>query len=285
MPRKSTTTEPVKTRKSSAKKTTTKSTTATKKAAPTKAATTTKKTTASKTSVTKTTATKKPTKPSTAKKTASKPVSETAAVKKTAVKKGAEPKVESTARKKAEPSKVARKVSPVASKEKVTAESTKATTTRAAALLDPQHINLPGKPIVFGDITIEPYDLGKADEYMGLNQKDHFIKILHAWKRALMQEVDRTVSLLQDEVKNLPDMTDRASQEEEFSVALRTRDRERKLIRKIDQTLTRIREDDYGFCDMCGIEIGIRRLEARPTANLCIDCKTLDEIVEKQTRG
>ena len=97
-----------------------------------------------------------------------------------------------------------------------------------------------------------------------------------------MEEVDRTVHHMQDEAANFPDPADRASQEEEFSLELRTRDRERKLIKKIDQTLQRIEEDDYGFCDSCGVEIGIRRLEARPTATLCIDCKTLAEIKEKQ---
>lgn len=97
-----------------------------------------------------------------------------------------------------------------------------------------------------------------------------------------MNEVDRTVSHMKDDAANFPDPADRASQEEEFSLELRTRDRERKLIKKIDQMLQRIEEDDYGFCDSCGVEIGIRRLEARPTATLCIDCKTLAEIKERQ---
>jgi DnaK suppressor protein len=95
------------------------------------------------------------------------------------------------------------------------------------------------------------------------------------WKSELMEEVDRTVHHMQDESANLPDPNDRATQEEEFSLELRTRDRERKLIKKIDQTIDRIEKDDYGFCDDCGVEIGIRRLEARPTATLCIDCKSL----------
>ena len=97
-----------------------------------------------------------------------------------------------------------------------------------------------------------------------------------------MREVDRTVSHMKDDAANFPDPADRASQEEEFSLELRKRDRERKLIRKISQTLQRIDEGDYGFCDACGVEIGIRRLEARPTATLCIDCKTLAEIKERQ---
>ena len=100
-----------------------------------------------------------------------------------------------------------------------------------------------------------------------------------------MEEVDRTMSHMKDEAANFPDPADRASQEEEFSLELRTRDRERKLIKKIDSTMELIEADDYGYCDACGVEIGIRRLEARPTATLCVDCKTLDEIKEKQTTG
>lgn len=113
-------------------------------------------------------------------------------------------------------------------------------------------------------------------------QRAHFTNILQQWKRELMTEVDRTVSHMKDDAANFPDPADRASQEEEFSLELRTRDRERKLIKKIDQMLQRIEEGDYGFCDSCGVEIGIRRLEARPTAALCIDCKTLAEIKERQ---
>ncbi len=131
----------------------------------------------------------------------------------------------------------------------------------------------------------EPYKEKRGEEYMGENQVAHFKKLLRAWKQQLMEEVDRTVSHMKDEAANFPDPADRATQEEEFSLELRTRDRERKLIAKIDSTLERIDADDYGFCDQCGIEIGIRRLEARPTANLCVDCKTLDEIREKQTVG
>jgi DnaK suppressor protein len=132
---------------------------------------------------------------------------------------------------------------------------------------------------------IEPYTEKKNEEYMGEAQRAHFKKILFAWKHELMEEVDRTVSHMKDEAANFPDPADRATQEEEFSLELRTRDRERKLIKKIDKTLLRLEDDDYGFCDQCGIEIGIRRLEARPTADLCVDCKTLDEIREKQISG
>ena len=120
---------------------------------------------------------------------------------------------------------------------------------------------------------------------MSNSHKDHFRAILTAWKKQLMTEVDRTVSNLRDEMANYPDPADRASQEEEFSLELKTRDRERKLIRKIESTMDLIDQDDYGYCESCGIEIGIKRLEARPTATKCIDCKTLDEIKERQIHG
>ena len=130
-----------------------------------------------------------------------------------------------------------------------------------------------------------PYPLDTGEEYMNDPQKDHFRGILLNWKRQLMEEVDSTITHLKEEATNFADPSDRASQEEEFSLELRTRDRERKLIRKIDESMERIDNDDYGYCDACGVEIGIRRLEARPTATLCIDCKTLAEIKEKQLGG
>ena len=120
---------------------------------------------------------------------------------------------------------------------------------------------------------------------MNESQQEHFRGILKNWRSELMEEVDRTVSHMKDEAANFPDPADRATQEEEFSLELRTRDRERKLIKKIESTLELIDQDEYGFCDACGIEIGIKRLEARPTATLCIDCKTLEEIKEKQEHG
>ena len=129
---------------------------------------------------------------------------------------------------------------------------------------------------------VEPYQAKPGEEYMNDAQKVHFRKILEAWRNQLREEVDRTVDHMKDEAANFPDPADRASQEEEFSLELRTRDRERKLIKKIDETLQLIEDNDYGWCDSCGVEIGIRRLEARPTATLCIDCKTLAEIKEKQ---
>jgi DnaK suppressor protein len=131
-------------------------------------------------------------------------------------------------------------------------------------------------------LGVEPYRIVADEEYMNQRQEDHFRELLLAWKRSLMEEVDRTVHHMQDEATNFPDPNDRATQESEFSLELRTRDRERKLIKKIDEALTRLDEHEYGYCEACGVEIGIRRLEARPTATLCIDCKTLDEIREKQ---
>ena len=127
-----------------------------------------------------------------------------------------------------------------------------------------------------------PYVPAEDEEYMNEAQRNHFRGLLAQWKRELMEEVDRTMHHMKDEAANFPDPTDRASQESEFSLELRTRDRERKLIRKIDQAIGRVDRDDYGFCHTCGLEIGIRRLEARPTATLCVDCKSLDEIRERQ---
>lgn len=130
-----------------------------------------------------------------------------------------------------------------------------------------------------------PYQESEGEEYMNDAQKTHFRGLLLTWRQELMEEVDRTVSHMKDEAANFPDPADRASQEEEFSLELRTRDRERKLIKKIDKTLELLETEDYGYCDACGVEIGIRRLEARPTATQCVDCKTLDEIKEKQILG
>ena len=132
---------------------------------------------------------------------------------------------------------------------------------------------------------VAPYQETPGEEYMNDQQKAHFRKILGAWRNQLMQEVDRTVDHMKDEAANFPDPVDRAAQEEEFALELRTRDRERKLIKKIEKTLQLLEDDDFGYCEHCGIEIGIRRLEARPTADLCVDCKTLAEIKEKQMAG
>ena len=133
--------------------------------------------------------------------------------------------------------------------------------------------------------TFIPYQVSEGEEYMSDDQLAHFRQLLLNWKQELMEEVDRTVQHLKEEASNFADPADRATQEEEFSLELRTRDRERKLIKKINDTIDMIDDGDYGYCDACGIEIGIRRLEARPTATLCVDCKSLAEIKEKQIGG
>lgn len=127
-----------------------------------------------------------------------------------------------------------------------------------------------------------PYQAEPGEEYMNKKQLVHFRTILLNWKAELSEELDRTVHTMQDEVTMFADPNDRASQESDMTLELRNRDRERKLIKKIDDTLRNIDAGDYGYCEGCGIEIGLKRLEARPTATLCIDCKTLDEIREKQ---
>ncbi len=129
---------------------------------------------------------------------------------------------------------------------------------------------------------IKPYTPKKGEEYMNPKQLDHFRQILRALKGELSEGIDRTVHTMQDEATIFADPNDRASQESDMALELRNRDRERKLIKKIDETIGRIDAEDYGYCDSCGIEIGLKRLEARPTATLCIDCKTLDELREKQ---
>ena len=130
--------------------------------------------------------------------------------------------------------------------------------------------------------TFPPYKAKAREEYMNPRQLAHFRLMLDTMKRELSQDIDRTVHTMQDEAPIFADPNDRASQESDMSLELRNRDRERKLIKKIDETIARIDASEYGYCDSCGIEIGLKRLEARPTATLCIDCKTLDELREKQ---
>ena len=159
------------------------------------------------------------------------------------------------------------------------------------ASLDTQGDSLVGQaapPVPGGDSRFRnfvPYSPAPGEEYMNADQVTHFRSILNEWRRELMEQVDRTVNQLQDEASNFPDELDRATREEELGIELRTRDRERRLIRKINETLDRIDRNEYGYCDTCGVEIGLRRLEARPTATQCVDCKSLDELREKQLRG
>ena len=246
-------------KKSTAKKATTKKA-ATKKAPAKKVAkkkATTKKAVAKKAPAKKATTKKATTKKAVAKKAAPKK----AAPKKAVAKKAAPKKA---AAKKAPAKKAAAKVEPLNKKP-----------VRKAASVSTQNVTV--QPL-YGD----PYKFKKGEEYMNESQVEHFKNILNAWKDDLMQEVDRTVHHMQDEAANFPDPNDRASQETEFALELRARDRGRKLVKKIDESIAMLKSEDYGYCEICGVEIGVRRLEARPTANQCIDCKTLDEIKEKQ---
>lgn len=129
---------------------------------------------------------------------------------------------------------------------------------------------------------VSPYQMSDDEEYMSDAQIAHFRQILTAWHAQIVEEAARATSQMQDDMTNFADPADRATQEEEFSLELRNRDRERKLLKRIEQTLQKLKSGDYGYCDTCGIEIGLKRLEARPTAELCVDCKTLAEIREKQ---
>jgi DnaK suppressor protein len=136
--------------------------------------------------------------------------------------------------------------------------------------------------LLSGPRNVQPYQIRKGEEYMSKEQLDHFRLILSSWKQDLMQEVDRTVLHMKDEAANFPDPNDRATQESEFSLELRTRDRERKLIRKIDEALKRIDDGSYGFCLETGEPIGVKRLEARPVATLSVEAQERRERREKQ---
>ena len=131
-------------------------------------------------------------------------------------------------------------------------------------------------------MRFEPYKAKKGEEYMNAKQLAHFRKMLEAWKAELSQDIDTTLHSMQDEQTVFADPNDRATQESDMALELRNRDRERKLIKKINETIAKIDAGDYGYCESCGVQVGIERLQARPTATLCIDCKTLEEIKEKQ---
>ena len=206
------------------------------------------------------------------KKTAKKKVSK----KKAATKKKVSKK--KVSKKKASKKKVSKKK---ASKKKVSKKKVARTkaTRKAPARRRPRGDVLTGP--IHG---IEPYKPRRGEEYMSDAQLEHFRRILTAWKRELMFEVDRTVHHMQDEAANFPDPNDRATQESEFGLELRTRDRERKLLRKIDSALARIDEGNYGFCDETGEEIGLKRLEARPVATLCVEAQERRELAERQFR-
>ncbi|NNC67623.1 MAG: RNA polymerase-binding protein DksA [Gammaproteobacteria bacterium] len=207
--------------------------------------------------------------------------------KKAAVKKKAAPK-KKVAKKKAAPKKAAAK-KPVAKAAPVDKKPSKAELKEQQAQAEREkkkqkRIELLNKRSAV-ELPVEgitPYTLHRGESYMSEAQLEHFRNILLHWKQDLIDEVKRTVDQMKNDASQFADPADRATQEEEFSLELRTRDRESKLIRKINQTLATIDSEDYGYCESCGIEIGIKRLEARPTATLCIDCKTLQEIKEKQ---
>jgi DnaK suppressor protein len=139
-----------------------------------------------------------------------------------------------------------------------------------------------GASLLAGPRNVQPYVARKGEEYMSKEQLEHFRRILSLWKQDLMQEVDRTMLHMKDEAANFPDPNDRATQESEFSLELRTRDRERKLIRKIDEALKRIEDGSYGFCLETGEPIGVKRLEARPVATLSVEAQERRERREKQ---
>ncbi|MFK8017985.1 MAG: RNA polymerase-binding protein DksA [Gammaproteobacteria bacterium] len=258
---------------------------AVKKKAVAKKATAKKKTTkkaTNKSAAKKAPAKKTAAKKASAKKAPAKKVTKKTATKKTATKKAATKKV---AAKKAPTKKAAAKKAPV----KKTAVK-KPIVKRVPASRPPPRPAPPKRSGARRDLTagpihgIAPYQPKRGEEYMSDEQLEHFRQILTAWKTELMEEVDRTVHHMQDEAANFPDPNDRATQESEFGLELRTRDRERKLLRKISSALTRIDEGSYGFCDVTGEEIGLKRLEARPVATLCLEAQERRELSERQFR-
>lgn len=256
-------------------------------------------------------ASKAPKKPATAKPSAKKVVSK-APAKKGVPKKLAAPKKVVAKKAAAKPAKkvaVKKPLAPKSPAKKVPVKAIKAEPKKAApvvkakpALVKPAPVKAPEvkmpakrpaikKPTpqsaprnsMLGPVEIAPYQPGVSEEYMSNDQLEHFRLILNQWKEQLMQEVDSTVGHMKEEAILYPDPLDRAAQEEGFNLELRTRDRERRLIKKIEMSLDKIDNGEYGFCKSCGTEIGLRRLEARPTADKCIDCKTFEEIREKQS--
>jgi len=224
-----------------------------------------------------------------------KAVKKTVKAKKTTSKKKTASKKKVAAKKATTKTKAAKKaVKKAAPKAKATTAKKKAakktTTKQKAAAAKPKKAKATTKPAArpraagdeLGYTDFTPYEMKKGEDYMNAEQVEHFRELLNSWKAELMAEVDETVHHMQDEAANFPDPNDRATQESDFTMELRTRDRERKLIKKIEESLNRLDNDEYGYCESCGIEIGVRRLEARPTATECIDCKTLNEIKEKQ---
>lgn len=285
-------------RKAAAKKTAAKKRRVTKKKAtsPRRKKSAARKKVAKKKSTKRKTAKRKPAKKKRAKKKlAKKKAAKKKAAKKKATKKKAAKKKSAkkpAAKKKASQKKASKKKASrkkVASRKKISAK--RPATRRPVRRTQPTTRKAPPRPrrstanMLSGPIHgIKPYKPGRGEEYMSEKQQDHFRDILAAWKRELMFEVDRTVHHMQDEAANFPDPNDRATQESEFGLELRTRDRERKLLRKIDSALARIDDGSYGYCDETGEEIGLKRLEARPVATLCLEAQERRELAERQFR-
>ena len=232
---------------------------------------------------------KKASKKKVPKKTAKKTAKKKAAKKKVTKKKAAKKKVAKKAVSRKKSTKKTSRKKPASKKRAVSAKKSavkkKVPPRRAEQRKVPTRTTKRRSDVLSGPIHgIAPYKPKRGEEYMSDAQLEHFRKILTAWKRELMYEVDRTVHHMQDEAANFPDPNDRATQESEFGLELRTRDRERKLLRKIDSALARIDEGSYGYCDETGEEIGLKRLEARPVATLCLEAQERRELAERQFR-
>lgn len=220
-------------------------------------------------------------KPATKKRPAAKkaPAKKTSKKKAKAVKKASKKKLASTKG----ATKVSKKkaASPAVTKKSPAKTAPKKATKKVVARAVPRK----GGDVMSGPIHgIQPYQSSRGEDYMSAEQLEHFREILLSWKRELMNEVDRTLHHMQDEAANFPDPNDRATQESEFGLELRTRDRERKLLRKINSALARIDEGTYGYCEETGEEIGLKRLEARPVATLCLEAQERREMAERQFR-
>lgn len=289
MPAKKSASKKRKAGKASRKKVAKSRTSARKKTASKKRKTTRKKGAARKSSRKKAASRKKPAGKKRAKKKSKakkKGASKKKTTKKKRVTKKKAAKKKAAARKKVSKKKVSKKK---VSKKKPAAKKKAATMApnrnkAAVTVLIRQKSKARRRDILSGPYGVEPYTVKRGEEYMSQGQLKHFELILSNWKKELMQEVDRTVHHMQDEAANFPDPNDRATQESEFGLELRTRDRERKLLRKINAALARIEEGSYGYCDETGEEIGLKRLEARPVATLCVEAQERRELAERQFR-
>lgn len=279
MPAKKSASRKRKATKASRKKSAKSRTSARKKSAAKKRKVTRKKTAAKKTSRKKAASRKRSTKKAASRKRGSKKRT----AKKSATKKKKKAKKKSAKKKATTRKKVAKKKS---AKKKAKKKSAKKKAAKKKAAKKPARTRSIARrrDILSGPHGVEPYVVKRGEEYMSPGQLKHFEQILSSWKRELMNEVDRTVHHMQDEAANFPDPNDRATQESEFGLELRTRDRERKLLRKINAALARIEEGSYGYCDETGEEIGLKRLEARPVATLCVEAQERRELAERQFR-